>query len=234
MRVFLPYIDLTTLQQTATQGLLGHLPTLAQVRQTSQPQQYNNNLSTATSFAGIEPRAPVNNIHRTSIRGKSIDIFWPDEFVHRSGVSDICFDKLTLPEVVCGTLRIIETTNIDQDERSAHNQPMINLMILAEQFQLDKVRSLYQQGRRPWSTSIKDLKDEMLRPTDRLVTQVSPTAAKGFTEKQQWNFGKNGCPRMDSCQYRHICAKCAGTYTDTHQARECERAAKLESSPDNK
>ena len=52
---------------------------------------------------------------------------------------------------------------------------MINLMILAEQFQLDKVRSLYhevlsmiQQGRRPWSTSIKDLKDDMLPPTDQL------------------------------------------------------------------
>ena len=107
------YGFITPLQQTATQELLGHPPTLAQVRQASQPQQYNNNYSTATSFAGIEPRAPVNNIHITSIRGKSIDIFWPDEFVHRSGVSDICFDKLTLPEVVCGTLRIIETTNID-------------------------------------------------------------------------------------------------------------------------
>ena len=35
-----------------------------------------------------------------------------------------------------------------------------------------------------------------------IVTQVSPRAAKGFTEKQQtcreWNFGKSGCPRMDS------------------------------------
>ena len=233
-------------QQTATQALQGQLPTLAQVRHASDPQQYSLiGNSTATAVAGIEPRAPVNNIHRTSIRGKSIDIFWPDEFVHRSGVSDICFDKLTLPEVVCGTLRIIETTDIDQDEISARNQHIIDLMILAEQFQWNKVRSLYhevlsmiQQGRRPWSASIKDLKDEMLRTTDQLVTQVSPRAAKGYTEKQQtcrqWNFGKNGCPRMGTCQYRHICAKCAGagTYTDTHQAKECQQAGKPESNSD--
>ena len=113
-----------------------------------------------------------------------MDIFWPDEFVHRSGVSDIGFDKFTLPEVVCGTLRIIETTDIDQDERSARNNHMVDMVVLAEQFQWDKVRALYhevlsmiQQGRRPWSAAIKDLKDEMLRSTDQLVTQVSPRAA---------------------------------------------------------
>ena len=214
------------------------------MRKASDPQQYPLNNSTATAVAGIEPRAPVNNIHRTSIRGKSMDIFWPDEFVHRFGVSDIGFDKLTLPEVVCGTLRIIETTDIDQDERSARNNHMIDMVVLAEQFQWDKVRALYhemlsmiQQGRRPWSAAIKDLKDEMLRSTDQLVTQVSPRAAKGFTEKQQicrqWNFGKSGCRRMDSCQYRHICAKCAGAGTYRHQARECQRAAKPESNPDS-
>ena len=82
-----------------------------------------------------------------------------------------------------------------------------------------------QQGRRPWSTSSKDLKDEMLRPTDQLVTQVSPIAARGFTEKQQTcrqcSFGKNGCPRKSTCQYRHICANCAdaGTYTDGNIAK---------------
>ena len=72
-----------------------------------------------------------------------MDIFWPDECVHRSGVSDICLDKLTLPEVVCGTLWNIETTDIDQDDRSARNQPMIDLMILAEQFQWDKDALFY-------------------------------------------------------------------------------------------
>ena len=102
-------------QQTATQALPGHLPNLA-------PPQ----LLLLESNLGLRS---------TSIRGKSIDIYWPDEFVHRSGVSDICFDKLTLPEVVCGTLRVIETTDIDQDEISARNQHMIDLMILAEQFQ---------------------------------------------------------------------------------------------------
>ena len=123
------YGSLTPLQQTATQGLPGHLPNLAQVRQASQPQQYNN--STATAFAGIEPRAPVNNLHRTSIKGKSIHIFWPDELVHKSGVFDI-----------------------DQDEKSSCNQHMIDLKILAKQFQWDKVRyhevllSMIQQGRR--------------------------------------------------------------------------------------
>ena len=130
-------------QQTAARSLPSHLPTLAQVRQAPDPQQYPLINSTATAVAGIEPRAPVYNIHRTSIRGKSMDIFWPDEFVHRSGVSDICFDKLTLPEVVCGTLQIIETTDIDQNEKSARNQHMIDLMILGEQFQWDKVRALY-------------------------------------------------------------------------------------------
>ena len=92
-------------QQTATKTLPGHLPTLAQVRQAPDPQQYPLINSTAAAVAGIEPRAPVDDIHRTSIRGESMDILWPDEFVHRSGVSDICFAKLTLPEVVCGTHR---------------------------------------------------------------------------------------------------------------------------------
>ncbi len=38
---------------------------------------------------------------------KAKPILLPSDFVHRSGLSNVPFDKLSLPEIVIGTLRIV-------------------------------------------------------------------------------------------------------------------------------
>ena len=117
---------------------------------------------------------------------------------------------------------------------------MADLMVISEQYRWDKVRSLYhevltliQQGRRSWTACVKDLKDEMLRSSDLipLGNNFVKNMNHGSNNNSQpsvcrnWNFSKNGCPRGESCQYRHICNECSrvGSYLDNHTAKDCSR-----------
>ena len=182
-----------------------------------------------------------------SPRGKpNCNLLWPNEFIHRAGTAEVPFDRLSLPEVVCGTMRIISSADVTQEEKDARITHMTDLMIMAEQYKWDSVRSLYQEalsliqnGRSTWRTSIKELKEEMLRPWDQLPPPRSrPTngrnihtlAGENGSEApicNQWNFNKTGCPRKE-CGLRHVCKECSkyGFSEDKHRAKECPRRVK--------
>ena len=82
-----------------------------------------------------------------SPRGKpNCNILWPNEFIHRAGTAEVPFDRLSLPEVVCGTIRIISSADVTQEEKDARITHMTDLMIMAEQYKWDSVRSLYQEA----------------------------------------------------------------------------------------
>lgn len=173
-------------------------------------------------------------VNAPAAKGKSIvvPIFWPNEFVHRAGAADLTFDKLTLPELVCGSLRAITTTNIPPEERAARLGHLIDLMIFAEQYKWDRVRALYeevlgmiQQGRRPWEAGVRDLKEEMLRPPDLLSANKPPPKSTPQQPCRAWNYGREGCSKGESCYFKHGCAECAraGTSTDSHRGKDCPK-----------
>ena len=158
-----PPIVVTPHQQHAGHTLLS----LADIRQGNLQLGFTPNhgpTASATTSTG--------NQHTSSPRGKpNCNLLWPNEFIHRAGTAEVPFDRLSLPEVVCGTMRIISSSDVRQEEKDARIRHMTDLMIMAEQYKWDSVRSLYQEalilvqnGRSTWQTSIKELKEEMLRP----------------------------------------------------------------------
>ena len=228
-------------QQTATKTLPGYLPTLAQVRQAPDPQQYPLINSTAAAVAGIEPRAPVNDIQRTSIRGESMDILWPDEFVHRSGVSDICFAKLTLPEVVCVTHRDDRYWPVQKIcSQSAHDWP-------------DDIGGVISMGQSACSTSwgavydtaraspMVDIHQGLER---RDATSHRPASHTGQTQSsQRIHWETADLPTVELWQERlfsygqlsvspYLRQMC--WYVHRQTAGQGQRGAKPESNPDNK
>ncbi len=166
------------------------------------------------------------------IKGKPILL--PSDFVHRSGLSNVPFDKLSLPEVVIGTLRIVLLPDTPSLERRARLEQLIDAMIYAEQFKWPKVRSVLEeglfqigQGRRQWSQSLRDLQPEMLKAWDLLDRPTNTPAIPRPNNSQicnQWNYRQDGCPRGNGCPYRHICRECfmsQGRDDSRHRAKQC-------------
>ena len=178
-------------------------------------------------------------------KGKQIvvPIYWPQEFIHRAGQADASFDKMSLAELVCGTLRIVINTSIPPEERVARLTHLIDLTVMAEHYRWDRVRSLYeevlssiQQGRRPWSAGIKDLKDEMLSPADQIFRGGRPNKGNPLGNPQiqtcrLWNWGKEGCSRGETCIYKHACSECAkkGQLASSHTGKDCNKDHKVTS-----
>ena len=135
-----------------------------------------------------------------------------------------------------GALRIITTPHVPAAESDTRIQHLIDLLVLADQYRWDWLRALYQevlsmisQGWKLWENSIKDLKDEMLRPWDQLNNNV-PQKDKNTTATgvcRNWNFGRDGCTRGTTCYHKLICMECnRAQVTDaTHRASACPRRA---------
>ena len=224
---------------TPHQQHAGHtLPSLTDIRQGSLQLGFKpHHGPTASATSSTE------NQYTSSPRGKpNSNLLWPNEFIHRAGTAEVPFDRLSLPEVVCGTMRIVSSSDVRQEEKDPRIRHMTDLMIMAEQYKWESVRSLYQEaliliqnGRSAWQTSIKELKEEMLRPWDQLPPPRNRSTNSGrntptFTDGNasdapicnQWNYSKNGCPRKE-CGLRHLCKECnnIGVSDDEHRAKEC-------------
>ena len=89
---------------------------MAQLRQAGvQPPAQPDPWSTAAAVTG------VGQNNNSNVKGKPIfsPIDWPNDYIHGAGVPEISFDRLSLSEFVCGSVRIIETAGITEEEKLA-------------------------------------------------------------------------------------------------------------------
>ncbi len=145
-------------------------------------------------------------------RGKKKDaeVLMPEDFAHRPGQAELEFGQLSMQEMVLGTVRIIMSGRIKPSEQTARLNHLAELMIHASSYKWPAVRAFYsvalieiRRGLRQWSDSLRDLKEEMLKPADVITfTTFTKKPAASSATCYQWNFGKEGCPRGQQCVYQ--------------------------------
>ena len=172
-------------------------------------------------------------------------MLFPEDFARRAGCSELVFERLSIQEFVVGTIRIILQGGISEEEKVARLSHLLELMILATDYNWPPVRAMYgaalgeiERGFRQWSDKLNDLKEEMLKPTDVMVSSSTrPGKAKDQFCKA-YNWGREGCSRGDSCNFLHVCEDCAkkrGKREEQHKGtcRMCPQRENKESASKN-
>lgn len=194
-------------------------------------------IASTTASAGSNCTASAYTT--TNQRGK-VTVLSPENFAHRSGLSEIPYERLSIQEFVVGSLRIVLQGPITETEKHARLKHLLDTMVLASNYTWPSVRAMYgtalkemEKGLRRWSDSLMDLKEEMLRPSDVVglysgARQGSDSSTKGDPYCRMYNFGAEGCSRGAKCSYRHVCADCykAGKKDERHKARVCPNKEK--------
>ena len=184
--------------------------------------------------------APTRRIMRT--------VLWPNQFVTRmSGATGACkYDELTVPEFMLGALKIVQLTEITEEEKKSRLEHLELIMTLARYYTWSAIRNMYgvvledvQYGSLNWGQSIQGYKDAHMHPgamtqpaigsvrdarTPKL-TRPTPTTTLASTDPCR-KFNYEECTR-DPCPYLHICLTCRRYHSETqsHTARDCPRRA---------
>lgn len=210
------------------------LPSLTDLRAMPDLNQQVNHIiyGNPTAAAISAPAEPTGLQAPGSANQGKVKVLTPENFAHRSGLSELAYDRLSIQEFVVGTVRIMVNGGISPAEREARLKHLLDVMILATHYQWPAVRALYgaalkeiEKGHRNWSDPLQDLKEEMLKPSD---VQRGPPPTSTATQHRDseickaFNYARE-CKRGSRCNYRHICEECMKQRKKAmeHKAQSC-------------
>lgn len=199
----------------------------------AQPQGYNCVNSVVEPYM---PTQPLPTPTQSQTKDKTL---CPEQYAHRPGMVDPKFEQLQLTEFVEGYINIILQGNMKPEEPKARLEKLAEIMGMAGIYQWPRVRALIgvmlkeiHNGQRTWITSLSNLKDRMLMPSDLIhtvSTSINKESTKSVPRKQfnqnlmckDFNWGE--CAQGKNCPSLHACEPCLRLRkcVEEHTAKKC-------------
>lgn len=150
--------------------------------------------------------------------------------VHRSGVAEVQFDKLSFAEVTLGVTRLLGSPTPPPHVKQGLLHLLTTVASKASKYKWPVVRAFMavalkeiKSGEKQWCQDLSELECDMLKPSDLLPTNYNNNGSNVTVANicGQWNFSE--CPRLPNCYLNHYCKDCFTKHhkLENHKAKAC-------------